>query len=164
MSREQSPQPEEMEDQTVAVFLGNLWEKLAPDYPVTHPDFWMKVMELVKECLVDQNSTHLSDFEKLEEIVSKISKLWKKNFSRWSAATFGELYAKTSRLLAATYQTLFSSTLLKNVEDCVDGCLAADPLTLEDFSSGLMKETISTSSTTARGAMDHVDASGTKKR
>ena len=165
MSREASPVPqEEMEEQTIAVFLGNLWEKLAAEFPVTIPDFWTKVMDNVKGCLEDQNSNLLSDFGKLEATVNKITKLWRSNFKRWSAATFGELHAKTSRLLAATYQMSFSCVLLTTVEDCIDGCLAADPLTLEDFSSGLTKETISTSSTTAPGAMDRVDASGTKKR
>lgn len=159
-----SPEPATEEHQSLASFLGNLWEKLAPSYPVTIPDFWTRIMENVKVCMEDSNSTMLSDFEKLDSTIQRITKIWKNNFKRWSAATFGELHSKTSRLLGATYQMSFSCVLLGMVEDCVDGCLSADPLTLEDFSSGSTKETTSMSSTTAHGAMDRVDAVGDKKR
>lgn len=163
MSREASPEREE-ETMTLATFIGNLWEKLATKYPVTIPDFWTKILDNVKEWMEDQNSIHRSDYERLDGCFQKITRLWRNNFKRWSVATFGELHAKTSHLLAATYQMSFSCVLLTTVEDFVDGSLAADPLTLEDFSSGLMKGTTSTSSTTARGATDRVDASGSKKR
>lgn len=152
------------ENQSTASFLGNLWEKLAPTYPVTIPEFWTKVLENVRLCMEDSKSEMLSDFEKFDSTIQKIIKIWKQNFKRWSVATFGELHSKTSRLLAATYQMSFSCVLLGTVEDFVDGCLNADPLTLADFTSGSMKETTSTSSTTAPGAMDRVDAGGDKKR
>lgn len=165
MSREASPEAAmEEESQTIPSFLGNLWEKLAPTYPVTVPDFWTTVFQNVKTCMEDQNSNLLSDFEKLNTVIQKITKLWKTNFKRWSVATFGELHAKTSRLLAATYQMSFSCALLLTVEDYVDGSLAADPLTLEDFTCGSTKETTTTSCMTAPGVTDRVDAVGDKKR
>lgn len=153
-------------DQTMSLrdWFHQWWERLAPLYPVNHPDFWTKCLEFARESLEDQNSTILDNFEPLETGVKKILKYWKSNWKRWSADTFGELYAKTSRLLGGTYQMSLSCLMVTTIEDYVDGCLSADPPTPEDFSSGVTKEIISTSSTAVHGVMDRVDAGGERKR
>lgn len=156
---------EENQTTSILTFLEEIWKFLLDkNQPVTFPDYWMKMLQNVKLSLEDQNSIHLPDYEKFEMGLSKIIKAWKMNWKRWSVGTFEQLYAKTSRLLAATYQMCFSSDLLKMVEDCVDGWIAADPHTEEDFSSSSTKETTSTSSTIAHGVTQAAGASGTKKR
>ena len=143
----------------------DLWKLLADKkQPVTHPDYWTKLLDNAKLYMEDRNLNQSSDFEKLETALSKIIKAWKMNWKRWLVDTFEQLYAKTSRLLGATYQMFFSLELQKILEDCVDGWIAADPHTEEDFSSLPTKETTSMSSTTAHGATTHAGASGTKKR
>lgn len=141
--------------------LWNHWN----DHPgLSYPEFWKKVLIIAKDWMEDQNCPLLSDLEKFELAFLKIINLWNKNYERWSIDTFQGLYEKTSRLLAGTYQTLFSQNLLETLKSCVDGCLSVDQLTPEDYSYGYKKETTSTSSTTVPGATEPADASGTKKR
>lgn len=149
--------------QTFQIWIQNLWEKLEPAYPVTNPQFWITLWERT-----EHHFTHILDdngpLEILRKVILTFLRCWNKNSAKWSVTSFDQLYDKTSRLLGGTYQTLLPMKDLKNVEDSVDGLLEMDPITPEDFTSGLTKELTSTSSTIAPTQMDHVDAGGKKKR
>lgn len=155
----------DISEKSLLEFFESLWLSFSEKcYPVQVPDFWNHILDVAKICLTDQDYQDISLFDKLEQTLRKIIKCWKNNFKRWPVDTFDQLYGKTSQLLAASYQTSLPSEVLKKIEDCVDGLLAADPPTLEDFSSGSTKETTTMLPTTAHGATDRADASGSKKR
>nr|AGO32184.1 nonstructural protein 2 [Acheta domestica densovirus]AGO32189.1 nonstructural protein 2 [Acheta domestica densovirus]AGO32199.1 nonstructural protein 2 [Acheta domestica densovirus]AGO32204.1 nonstructural protein 2 [Acheta domestica densovirus]QNH08410.1 nonstructural protein 2 [Acheta domestica densovirus] len=150
-------------EETLKDFMKTLWG-LCENQPLTNPQWWADMLESVTISLEDQNTNLASDYVQLKKSFLKIISHWQTMSTKWLVTSFADLDRRVSALLGGTFQTLWSRRLLNTVAECWTSLISAQALTPEDYYSGSTKETTSTSSTTARTALDNVDASSQKRK
>lgn len=137
--------------------LPNLWRALGSD-KAQLPQNWETVLNGASTILAEVRTPIPSDYDTLDENIRKIINNWKFYSKDWSVTSYQQLHDKILPQLADTLATSYSSETATIMQHVFDSSKHKLWTSQGSFSSGQMKEIMSTSSMIAPIPADSADA------